>query len=181
MKTIVLLIFLIFVTPTFVFGADVDDIVKLLKDKESQTTKQKEMERGIERAAHQRLEEVTEIIASKIKELMDGGVKFKKDPGDLGKDPLQVSRLGRMLGNRLLVSEGQNASIIQFQPEGGKTIEIWIWHNRDGTATLVPQVHKLHSMDIEFKPSYDPLEIKERRNEVQKLLVKLIKDAIKNK
>lgn len=77
----ILLILLALISPVVAFSSDIDDIIKQQRGK---ADKEKENEnRKVEKqnAIDLCITEITKVVAVKIKELMDGGVKFEKNPG----------------------------------------------------------------------------------------------------
>lgn len=183
----IIILFLFFVYSTVVFSANVDDIVKQQKNKAAEKAEEQNKEERKQEAMRQCREEVTKIVASKIKGLMDKGVSFKKDPGvfsyrNVGGNTIADGFGGpggyvltNMFENRLLVVSGFG-TYIQFQPEQGKAVKVEIAFFKDGTWELSSYLKKY---DVKFKSYYNIDEIKKETGNIEKMIDALIEDALK--
>lgn len=195
MKIIVFLATLILVPPALIFGSEVDNIVKQQKKNKVAVENEKKRKRE---ATEQCINEVTKIIASRMKELMDKGVEFKKNPGVAyykninGKKHAVIIEQGfnpfakeattflvrnSMLDNRLLVLqyppfEGGFRMRIGFQPKKGEAMYAGLWHYRDKglEVNIGREGFEFDSLDVD--------EIKKREDEIGGAVLNRIYDSI---
>ncbi len=189
MKLIVFSIFLILVAPIFVFGSEADNIIKQQKENKKKEADAKNKEESKQEAMDRCIDGVTKVIASKIKELMDKGVEFKKNPCggsykniggkryviyyDGSKALVQTS----MYNDKFLVLS-EFYTTIQFQPENGKTIYISIFFYVSNKWELRTEYEKANHV-IEFSSIYNIDEIEKKQDMINNNIVKAIEAAIK--
>lgn len=196
MKIIVFLTVLILILPASIFGSEIDNIIKQQKENKEKEAGAKNKKESEQEAMDRCIDGVTKVIASKIQELLDKGVEFKKNPGVWsyknisGKryatfSPLHGGDFVRtsMYDDKFLVLSGGNITI-QFRPENGETVYIGITFyvsNKWKLETRGPFTHKMPETNkvIEFKSIYDINEIEKKRDMINNNVVKAIEAAIK--
>lgn len=197
LKIIVFLATLILVPPALIFGGEADSIIKQQKKNKVEVENEKKRKRE---ATEQCINEVTKIVASRMKELMDKGVEFKKNPGvayykningkkhaviiEQGMNPFAKEATtflvrNSMLDNKLLVlqyppfEEGFRMRI-GFQPKKGEAMYVGLWHYRDEglEVNIYREGFKFKSLDVD--------EIKRKQDEIGGAVINRIYDSIDN-
>lgn len=196
MKPIMFSIFLILVAPTFVFSSEADNIIKQQKE-----NKRKESEVADKRKKHEEAMElcsdkVTEVIALKVKELMDKGVEFKKPvlyndsfeniggkwyavyvDGVYGTQKTLVRT--RMYEGKFIALQPYSRGggiTIYFQPKNGKVVNVTV--SSVGTIDTFEWELRIFGRNIKFK-SGDIDEIEKKQDKINEYIVKAIEAAIK--
>lgn len=192
MKLIVFSIFLILVAPTFVFGSEADNIIKQQRENIKNKEKQAENEKNKYIMMQRCEDEVVRVVASKVKELMDKGVNFKKDPGvwsykNIGGQKYASHADGRnerilnsMYDDRLLYLEIlQGSNSIRIQPENGTKVNISFEFYKDKSWEVEMYGYFRSRHTVKFTSFYNVDEISTKKDEINKNLISAIEAAVK--
>ena len=192
MKLIAFSIFLILVAPTFAFSDEAENIIKQQRENKKDKEKQAEDERNKYIMMQRCEDEVVHVVASKVKELMDKGVNFKKDPGvwsykNIGGQRYSSHADGRnerilnsMYDSRLLYLEIlQGSNYIRIQPENGTKVNISVKFYKDKSWEVVMQGYFRGRHTVNFTSYYNLDEISTKRDEINKNLISAIESAVK--
>lgn len=210
MKIIILIVLILFL-PTFTFSGEVDNIIKQQRDNKGKEEKEekernrrkrdeerKEAEARDKRkrelkAREQCLDKITDVVALKIKELMDKDVRFKKPNINTesfkyinGKkyavyyNAIALVRTSRYEDKLMVLQDDEqlnSRTCMYFRPAAGRTVQIClIFH--DSFWNLEINAVSDSSKYIEFK-SYDIKEIEKKRAMINNNIVKAIEASIK--
>jgi hypothetical protein len=200
MKIIILFTVLILIFPVSIFGSEADNIIKQQKESKRKNAEARDKRKRDLDAREQCLDKITEVVALKIKELIDKGVKFKKPK--LYNDSFEyidgkryavyyngMKSLVRtsMYEDRFIalqVTSFDNLNIY-FQPENGHEVRVTIylynsdkeneWELQTFVNSKTPKANRI----IKFKSIYDIDEIERKRGIINNNIVKAIEAAIK--
>ncbi len=204
MKIIIFLTVLILVLPISIFGGEIDNIIKQQKKQQKETESSERYKQYKEREERQRCgDRIVSIVASKVKELVSRGVKFRYKPGVLVYQDYLGTRfaldfdgntyrlLKSMYNERLLYLQIQEETIdlsltlpvrnsIWIQPEGrDKTkVNIDITFYKDNSWEVEMFGHFTGKYTVKFM-SYNMDEISTKRAEINKNLISAIEAAVK--
>ena len=191
MKLIAFSIFLILVAPTFAFSDEAENIIKQQIENKKDKEKQAEDERNKYIMMQRCEDEVVHVVASKVKELMDKGVNFKKDPGvwsykNIGGQRYSSHADGRnerilnsMYDGRFLYLEIlQGSNYIRIQPENGTKVNISVKFYKD-KSWKVEMGGYFGWHTVKFTSYYNLDEISTKRDEINKNLISAIEAAVK--
>ncbi len=209
MKIIIFLTVLILVLPASIFGSEIDNIIKQQKEDKKKEAEAGDKRKKDKKAREQCLDKVTNIVALKIKELMDKGVKF--NPPNLYNDSFENIGGKRYAiyydGSKTLVRTSMyedrfialqkivfgdtwDSIKIYFQPENGHKVSVNIEFNVSVLSgdtitnewelqTFVDSKTPKANRDIKFKSFYDTDEIEKKREMINNNIVKAIEAAVK--
>lgn len=186
-KSVITILFTISV-PFFVYGGNIDDIVKQQKNKAAIEVEGKNREERNKAAMNKCREEVTKIVASQIKELMDKGVKFKKDPGVFTYKDIGGQRYANdgetncliitsMFEDRLIV-KSCFGTYIDFQPENGAEVSLSLSFYENGTSDIEPLGLFKYRSTLKLRSYYDTNELKIKEGKLSKIITEAVKAAI---
>jgi hypothetical protein len=190
MKIIIFFTVLILISPVSIFGSEVDSIIKQQRENRENKEKQAENERNKYIMMQRCEDEIVRVVASKVKELMDKGVNFKKDPGvwsykNIGgqryashADGRNERILNSMYDGRLLYLE-RGSNYIRIQPEGGTKVNIHIKFYKNNSWEVEMNGYFKGRHTVEFTSFYNVDEISTKRDEINKNLISAIEAAIK--
>ena len=192
MKSIVFFIFLILVAPTFAFSSEAENIIKQQRENKKDKEKQAEDERNKYIMMQRCEDEVVHVVASKVKELMDKGVNFKKDHGvwsykNIGGQRYSSHADGRnerilnsMYDGRFLYLEIlQGSNYIRIQPENGTKVNISFKFYKNKSWEVEMLGYFTGRYTVKFTSYYNVNEISTKRDEINKNLISAIEAAVK--
>lgn len=194
MRIIIFLTALILVLPISIFGGEIDNIIKQQRENRENKEKQAENERNKYIMMQRCEDEVVRVVASKVKELMDKGVNFKKDPGvwsykNIGGQKYASHADGRnerilnsMYDGRLLYLEIlQGSNYIRLQPENGTKVNVdfKFYKNNSWEVEMTGYFTERYRYTVKFTSFYNVDEISTKRDEINKNLISAIEAAVK--
>lgn len=192
MRIIVFLIVLTLFFPAIAFSSEADNIIKQQRENIKNKEKQAENEKNKYIMMQRCEDEVVRVVASKVKELMDKGVNFKKDPGvwsykNIGGQKYASHADGRnerilnsMHDDRLLYLEIlQGNNYIRIQPENGTKVNINFKFYKNNSWEVEMLGYFTGRYTVKFTSFYNMDEISTKRDEINKNLISAIEAAVK--
>ncbi|MBI5643290.1 MAG: hypothetical protein HY954_07420 [Deltaproteobacteria bacterium] len=178
------------ISPIAAFSSNAEDIIKQQKTNAANERKKEVTKAEKQKAMDRCIDELTKVVAKKIKELMDAGVQFKKNPGvwrykyiggQRYANDGQINSFIRtsMYEDRLLVLSDFSTDI-QFQPENGTKVNMGLEFYTDGTWKMetVGYYEEPNGNTINFNSYFDIAEINKKKDSIHKNIVEAIKAAV---
>ncbi len=193
MKIIILFTVLILILPVSIFGSEIDNIIKQQRENRENKEKQAENEKNKYIMMQRCEDEIVRVVASKVKELMDKGVNFKKDPGVWSYKNIGGQRyaspgdgrneliLNSMYDGRLLYLEIiRGSNHIRIQPENGTEVTVLFKFYKNNSWEVDMYDGYSREITVKFTSFYNVDEISTKRDEINKKLISAIEAAVKH-
>jgi hypothetical protein len=209
MKIIIFFTVLILIFPVSIFSSEADNIIKQQKESKRKDAEAGDKRKRDKKAREQCLDKITEVVALKIKEFMDKGVKFKKPElynnsfeniggkryavyYDGSKTLVRTSMYeDRFIAlQKIVFGDTWDSIKIYFQPENGHEVRVNIEFNVSVLSgdtiknewelqTFVDMKTPKANRVIKFKSFHDINEIEKKRGLINNNIVKAIEAAVK--